>query len=191
MISYLFKDGICFWGAMQILALLVSLLLVLRQVRLQNKVHLITSVNILLTKWRSEMYLKARRHVCENYSPDRTEFDHASSLVAGFFEEIGVYWKKGVIDEDILWEFFSDQTVSYWAILKNQLLTIRKELDDSFFNNFISFYQRVQIICKKKKLPHSDLTAEEISKVIKGEMNNIQYLEISQDLSIKADFTTD
>ena len=58
------QDGNWFWGMSQFIVITISLILILRQLRIQADAHLVNSLTTLEYRWKSQLMLKARRITC-------------------------------------------------------------------------------------------------------------------------------
>ena len=58
------QDGSWFWGMSQFIVITISL--ILRQLRIQADAHLVNSLTTLEYRWKSQLILKARRITCGN-----------------------------------------------------------------------------------------------------------------------------
>lgn len=178
------QNGEWFWAMCQFLVVSITLLLILRQLRLQNDSHLTTAFASFESRWNSRMMLQARRLVCERYAPNATNVEQALAQVAYFFEELGVYCKRRILDEEVLWEIYSFQIENYWVMGKNGISCFRKEFgDQTFFRNYESLYFRMREINVKKGAPADERTSQDLADFIFHELQIIEFIEFNQDTS--------
>ncbi len=139
---YIFsEEGAWFWVMCQSLVVTITLVFILRQLKIQGSAHLVNSITVLDNRWKSQIMLKARRLTCEKYRPDRTSVDQATAQICYFFEEIGIYCKRSILDLETVWEIYSYDIEHYWMITKNGIHHLRKKKNDpTYYKNFQNLY---------------------------------------------------
>lgn len=178
-ISHIFStNGSWFWDMSQFFVITISLILIIRQLRLQRDAHLVNSLATLDARWKSQLMLKARKKTCEQYSPDSKTVNQYAAQILYFFEELGMYMEKNIMTIDVIWEIYSYDIEHYWPITKNGILSLRKKSNDSsYYSNFEKLYNSIQKYNKKMKTPFTERTAEEIADFITGEKQNILFID--------------
>ncbi len=64
--------------------------------------------------------------------------------VMGFFDSMGFYTQRRVIDMDTIWNEFSWEVLHYWPALRSYIKKIRTEEGDSeFYENFEWLYNKI------------------------------------------------
>lgn len=186
MINQIFsQEGEWFWTMCQFFAVTITLLLILRQIRLQNDSHLVNSFALLEDRWNSLMMLQARRLACDRFRPGITSIEQPVSHIGYFFEEIGVYCKRGILDKDIVWEIYSYHIEHYWIMAKNGILSFRRDVrDDTFYKNFEYLYHEMCRIGQIKGAPNYEKTSEDIAGFIAYELGIIEFIERAKEASI-------
>jgi hypothetical protein len=173
-----------FWLMCQFFAVSITLLFILRQIRLQNDSHLINSFACLESRWNSIMMQQARRMTCERYGPDITSIDQPTSHVGYFFEELGIYCKRGILDKDIVWEIYSFHIEHFWIMAKNRITCFRRDRrDETFYKNFEHLYHEMLAINRKKGAPIHEKTSEDIASFIAYELGIIEFIEHTRELN--------
>jgi hypothetical protein len=177
-------EGDWFWLMCQFLAVSITLIFILRQIRLQKDSHLVNSFTCLENRWNSIMMIQARRRTCERYRPGMTSITQPTAHVCYFFEELGVYCKRGILDKGIVWEIYSFDIEHYWIMVKNSILCFRRDLgDETFYNNFEFLYQEMLLMNRKQGAPLREKTSEDIASFIAYELGIIEFIESTRELS--------
>src|SRR3990172_10856986 len=96
-----------FWAMLQFFAVAVSLWFIYRQIRLQAQANMLQALEALADKWNGEFLLQCRHEACSKYPRENLKIGNADSAVLGFFEDLGLYYKKGVFDIETVWERYS------------------------------------------------------------------------------------
>jgi len=186
MINQIFSQtGEWFWTMCQFLAVTITLLLILRQIRLQNDSHLVNAFALLESRWNSLMMLQARRMSCERYRPGITSIEQPIAHIGYFFEEIGIYCKRGILDKEVVWEIYSYHIEHYWVMAKNGVLSIRRSLrDETFYKNFEALYYEMSKVSKSKGAPTHEKTSEDIAEFIVYELGVVEFIERAKETSV-------
>ncbi|MEZ4830047.1 MAG: hypothetical protein R3C61_27755 [Bacteroidia bacterium] len=126
--AFLFTDW--FWAMAQFLLIGISFYFIYRQVRLQSKAHIITSIDIIYNRWSTEAMLKARHQVCQRWLDGENSFDSISEYIAEYFEELGIYTKAKVLSKKEMWDVQSWNIELYYSMFKEQIKSHRIKLGD-------------------------------------------------------------
>jgi|GEM_PF-1322977 len=165
-----------FWVMCQFIAVTCTLVFIVRQIKIQNDSHLVTSFASFEERWNSQMMLKARKQVCFGYKPDNVAVDATTHHVGLFFEELGVYCSKGVLNRDIVWEIYSFEIEHYWLMTRNAIYSFRKKQNDNtFYYNFERLHQHMKNIGVKKKAPMHERTQDDIQRFIEHELERVHF----------------
>jgi hypothetical protein len=142
-------DSVWFWGAVQAIGVITTLLMIYRQVRIGQLSSMLEALNQLEKKWTSPGMLNARKQICEGYQKLATrgskELDVSSNTVLVFFEEIGLLYSLRILSRDLLWERLSYNIVHYWQLIEPKVQEMRaSENDETFYDKFenIAFHMR-------------------------------------------------
>jgi hypothetical protein len=182
------QAGEWFWTMCQFFVVSITLFLILRQIRLQNDSHLVNSFACLESRWNSLMMLQSRRLTCERFKPNITSMEQPTAHLGYFFEEIGVYCRRGILDKEVIWEMYSFHIEHYWIMAKNSILCFRKECGDgTFYKNFEYLYNEMLQISRKKGAPTHEKTSEDIVGFIGYELGIVEFLEHTKELSVSKD----
>src|SRR5690349_3258245 len=122
------------------------------------------------------MMLHARRELCAGYRHDNDVVDGTMHHLCLFFEELGVFSSKKVLNSDIVWEIYSFEIEHYWAMTQNAINSFRKEQrDETFYYNFERLYRRTRKLGAKKGAPAHDRTSGDIVKFIAHELKKVEF----------------
>ncbi len=160
----------------QFLVVTVSLFLIYRQLRVQGRNHLISSLDSLDKRWNSDLLINARKVLCENWET-KDSMDPAGQLVAGFFEELGVYVRQDILSKDVVWEIYSHYIEHYWSMLAPPINKVRSTMrDPTSYTNFESLYNTMISHSKKKGAPEFMRTEEQIRHFSRAELAAVRLL---------------
>jgi hypothetical protein len=165
-----------FWTMTQCAAVFITLLFILRQVKLQSDSHLVHSFAVFGERWNSRMMLHARRDICLRYRPGDGVVDGTVQHLCLFFEELGAFTAKRVLDPDIVWEIYSFEIEHYWAMVDEAIKRFRKEENDyTFFYHFERLYRQTRKLGKKKGAPAHERTETDIKNFIRHELASVDF----------------
>jgi hypothetical protein len=161
-----------FWVMMQTIVILVSLIFIYRQVRLQRYSNLLQMLIKMRETWDSPQMIRHRQTTCQNHRTGSKKIDAAEGQVLGFFEEMGLLLRKGVLEEEFVWGTHSYFIEHYWSMLQNNIKEYRLATEDSsWFEELETLRKRMGKFAKKKKVSGLDKTEAEIAAFILGEMS--------------------
>lgn len=165
-------DSSWFWGMIQALVIVASLLFICKQIRYQRYGNLLTTLVALDAKWRSKEMIAARQYICENYESKDATISSPEDFVLNFFEEIGLYLKHNVISASLVWDLYSYYIENYWAILSPRITKFHADTDDkTWYENFQELQLKMRKESNKRKVTRKDITEIDIKKFIDGEMS--------------------
>ncbi|HMK06593.1 MAG TPA: hypothetical protein VK476_03625 [Flavobacterium sp.] len=177
--SFLFTEW--FWAFWQFLAIVVSAILIVRQVKSQQNANLITVFNALETRWESEMMLKARLLVCVRYLRDLTndvkaQVSGEAVYVSNFFEELGIDLKYKILPEDLIWEHYRYLIIPYYTLLKSKTAMYQQEKQEaSTFSLFGFLYKRMLAVSQLNGENFKDLEVGEVLDFLSGELDRLKF----------------
>jgi len=88
--------------------------------------------------------------------------------VIDFFEDMGLFLRRGYLDEELLWSTFGYYGVRWWAACKNYILEERKKQNDStLFTDFEALAERFRALDIKEKL--AEPTSSELQSFLQDE----------------------
>ena len=133
------------WSIIRTFIVIASVFLVVRQFRLQRVSLMASTLDSLNNRWESQNMMQARRETCENFGDGHCHLNRPEEAVCTFFEEIGLYVKKGVISSDAVWELYSYSIENYWRLLEPSVKSLRVDYNDK------SYYERFEKLNTRMK----------------------------------------
>jgi len=147
------------------------------QLQLQSKAHLVNAFAVMNDRWRSPILLMARMYFCRDWKHNAKRISPAVQQVAMFFEEMGAYCKKGILDLDIAWELYSFEVEHYWVMAENSIISFRTDKKDlSFYRYFEWLYKQMQLVSAKKNAPSNKRMDAEVEDFIQLESETVELL---------------
>jgi len=117
-----------FWTALSTVAVVVSLLAIYRQIRLQTDVKETQQLNELAKDWDSERVLRLRLAVFMGMKGGKPVREIAAAWrIAGFWELVGSLARAGHIGTDMISETLGGDVVFWWAHLAPFIDEVRVE----------------------------------------------------------------
>jgi len=169
MFEYLFsEEAVSIWAALHFVVLVAAGVFTMRQVYLNRRANMLETIQHMNEKWDSDLLLKLRRDACITYLTIRggesrsssLEIDLKQGIVLGFFEELGLYSKKRVFEDEVVWDMFSYYIQHYWAMLEPHIMEFRRSKDDpSWFEKFEYLDERMKKYSLKNACHTTDLLA--------------------------------
>ena len=130
-----------FWTMMGFIALVVSFSMIIRQIKLQNNSNMMNFINSSEDKQRSTEYIQIRKDVCLDST---IKIGVNEECLLSFFEDLGILYKRRVIDLELIWEKFSYYIENYWILLEPNIKEIQKvKSDTTWFENFESLQKAI------------------------------------------------
>ena len=161
-----------FWVMAQTLIIFVSALLIYDQVRAQRYANIIQMLAKMRETWDSSPMLAHRRTTCENHRVGSKKISVAEGQVLGFFEEMGLLCRKGVLDDEFVWATYSYFIEHYWSMLETNIKEYRLTTkDNSWYEEVEGLRNMVAKFSLKKNVSASDKTDLEITTFIDGELS--------------------
>jgi hypothetical protein len=159
------------WAMLQFVAVAITIIFVIRQLYHQRVSNLLSILNNFNSRWNSDKMIQSRQHICKEYKSSHLEILAPEEDVLAFFEEMGLYLKKGVLDEESIWNMYSYLIVHYWAILIQKIKKMRAdESDNTYFDKFEYLLNRMNRFTQRSNSPKITPTESDISKFIYGEL---------------------
>jgi hypothetical protein len=162
-------DSQWFWTMVAGLAAAIGLGFIYQQIRLQVLGTMMNTLATFNDRWKSAEMVTARKNICEHYlgggvcSPDSAE------KVAGFFEEMGLYTERKVLDSAIVWELYGQYVESYWAILLARIEELRK-LDETAYRCFQRLNKRALSGDRKEGILPQNVSADQLRRFANSEI---------------------
>lgn len=166
------------WVMIQAVVVSATLLLILRQLTLQRNSHVVNTIASLDEAWKSEIMIYSRHYSCSTFSLDKEDLGLCEAEVCTFFEKLGVYRNLNVLSMELIWEIYSYYIENYWQIFQKSITCMRVEYRDyTYYTNFEELYKEVVKINKKKGVPNTQKTNDQLNEFIAGELQNTNFLD--------------
>jgi hypothetical protein len=159
-----------FWTMMGFLALVFSFYFLIKQIKIQNSANMMSFINVTESKWRSDEFVEIRKKVCAKQT---NRIDKEEETLLSFFEDLGILYKRRIVDIDIIWEKFSYYIENYWQILEPNIIEFQKESNDStWFQNFENLYsETIKYSAKKTNNKKYSISREKNLKFRQSEIS--------------------
>jgi hypothetical protein len=106
-----------------------------------------------------------RRSLAEHFLSSRPEIPER---VLDFFEDIGLFLRRGYLDEELAWDTFGFYTVRWWAVCKGYILEERRRQNDStLFTDFEDLAKR--FLTRDAKAGLTEATPSDLQQFLKDE----------------------
>ncbi|MEW5873066.1 MAG: hypothetical protein AB1894_27655 [Chloroflexota bacterium] len=139
------------WAMVQTITIVISLVVIGIQLRIQTGSHIVTSIQTIEERWNSEPMLRARNTVCRRWQDGKKDFDPLAEQISEFFEDLGVYARNHVLSSQVLWEVFSWNIQHYYCLFSDGIRDKRNEFhDDTLYDQFEHLFNRLNRINRKK-----------------------------------------
>jgi hypothetical protein len=161
-----------FWTMVQAIAVVVTLIIINLQLRIHRNANLLDTFATLENRWNSQYMLQARRKVCDMHDKDqKLRIGGRLALVLDFFEDIGFYLDRKVLDHEVVWHKWSQTVEYYWLMFKPHIERFRKETGyKSWYGRFESLNQMMAKIAKKEGIPFGTKSKADIDKFVSTEI---------------------
>ena len=172
--------GTWIWTIVQTGVVGLSAWFVVRQLRLQRIATMATTLQALDKRWRSHDMLTARRGACAYFGSGEAHINRPEEAICGFFEEIGMYVRKGVLPLDVVWDTYSQSIEHYWAIFTTHVHKMRQDLGDkTFYDQFERLNGQLRWHGRCRRLRHFQFRdpAINLDSFVQAEQQAITYYE--------------
>jgi len=119
-----------FWEFAGVLILVISVFLVLSQLRLQRYAHVVSATEILVSKFESERMLKLRLSTCLGLIENRDYYGSDLETLLEFFDRVAAYEAQGALPIPVIWETFSWHFEFYYFLSTSKVAAVRIEYND-------------------------------------------------------------
>lgn len=166
-----------FWAFWQFIAVVLTLVLIWKQVKqqteshksiekqvklqtkeveIQTASHVVQTVCTIQERWCSETMQRVRLEVCTEWENGKRDFDGACEYIACFFEELGTFVKIKAIPIETMWDMQSWNIEYYWGMFKTGILKIRKNYKEPVYSDFEGLFRVMREISDAKGAPSVD-----------------------------------
>jgi len=159
-----------FWSMAQFAAVVISLIFIYRQIKVHRQRNMLQAMASFDQKWGSNDFLAYRIATCERYDLGILKISRTEGEVLGFFEDLGIYLRRKVFDEKLVWDKYSYYVEHYWLMYEKHISEYRaRENDSSWYDQFEYLNDEMKRHATKMKIKYEARTKEDIKLFIKGE----------------------
>ena len=164
-----------FWLMLQCLTLVITLILVYRQVRHMRDANMLQALGGLDERWKSAEFRSFRVAACQRYGDGDLHIGRLEGEVLSFFESLGVYLRRRVFDKEILWEKYSYYVEHYWIIFRDHVEEFRTKSGDTTWYDQFQYLDRRMSSCAKKRGIHNygKKTQQNMETFVRGETDGV------------------
>ncbi len=164
-----------FWTMLSTIAVIVSLLAIFRELRLQTAVKETQQVNEVLSEWESERLSRQRLRLYEGIRDgEPTITINAAWRIAAFWEKVGSLVRVGHMDREMLIDNGGSDSVMFWVLLGDFVHEARRERSTpTAFENFEWLAGVVDSSRHDVAYLHRPLTPEKLADLIDDETTYI------------------
>jgi hypothetical protein len=136
-----------------VIAAFVGIWTVFEQRKISKANSTVALLKQLDDEWQSAKMLRARAGLATALlTPDGDpEKGWDLQTVMNFFENCGFLVKKGLLDDEAIWNAHSEIAVLYWEELQDEISKVRQH-DQSYWENYKTLYERLDKIGQKRKV---------------------------------------
>ncbi len=173
MLKFFGPDSEWLWSMIQALSVIISLPFIYYQLKSQRESLSMEKFSELHQRWNSPDLLKARFYVCEVASQGNPnlEISNNEGLILDFFEELGLYQSKKLLNVNDVWELYSYYIENYWHLLKPNVYEFRINDNHTWYNNAEKLYNISVKISNKKGVKYPIGSNEKFEKFIQSELD--------------------
>lgn len=164
------NDSQWFWAMAQFVAVLITLMFICRQIRLQRMGNSLTTLAQFASRWSSQEMLEARTAVCRATCDNAPYSSQAAERISSFFEEIGLYVREDVFDLTIVWELYGAYVEHYWPLLRPRIADIQ-DRDATAYANFEGLHKQIKKLSKKRGAPSEPFSEEQLIEFAREELD--------------------
>ena len=157
------QNSAWFWTMVQGIAVSLTLIFIAFQLRGQNRqlksqndqlqaqmqatgLQILTSLD---ARWNSKEMIKARRTLCKDFKDAEKTTTTEQVFVLSFFEDIGLFLKRGVLDHEMIWDKWSHYIEGYWLMCKSEVMGCRIN-DPTWYDKFEFLAKEMRNFADKK-----------------------------------------
>jgi hypothetical protein len=106
-----------------------------------------------------------RKSLAEHFLSSRPEIPER---VLDFFEDLGLFLRRGYLDEELAWDTFGFYAVRWWAVCRGYILEERRRQNDStLFTDFDELTKR--FLARDAKAGLTEATPSDLQQFLKDE----------------------
>jgi hypothetical protein len=168
------SNAVWFWVMAQFFVILISLLFIYRQIKVQSLANMLRSLESMNKRWNSDEVVIGRQLISQKYGTDDKSINRYEELVLSFFEELALYVKTGVFDLPTVWELYSYNIEHYCPLTEPLIKEFRSSTNDqTYFSNFEYLYKRIIEHSKKQGAKGEIKSGVDLKKFTQGELQRL------------------
>jgi hypothetical protein len=162
-------DSQWFWSFAQFVTVLIGLVFIYHQLKLQRMANSLSSLAEFENSWKSQEMMAARQEICGNVCDPKGGGTQSAERISCFFETLGLYLSRKVFDRAIIWELYSYYVEHYWPILKPKITEMRKG-DPTIYTAFEALHDKMRVFSEKRGAPSHEKSPEMLLEFAKSEL---------------------
>ena len=160
-----------FWAMTQTVAVILTLILIYKQIRIQTSSHVVQTLQTIHARWSEEPMRWARFKVCSSYLDDKFEFGGEADYIAEFLEELGGYIKIRAVTPDAMWDAQSWNIEHYYCMFKSGIERSRLTFhDEKLYENTESLFHAMAAHSKRRGTNSSQRGVEDLRRFAEYEV---------------------
>jgi hypothetical protein len=167
--QFLMEDW--FWAMTQAIGVILTLIVIYKQIRIQTSSHVVQTLQAIHTRWTEEPMRWARFKVCSSYLDGKFEFGGEADYIAEFLEELGGYIKINAVTRDAMWDAQSWNIEHYYCMFKSGIERSRLTFhDDNLYENTESLFRAMAEHSKQRGATSSQRGDEDLRRFAQYEV---------------------
>lgn len=164
-----------FWSFVNSVLLLLSILFIRRQLRIQGYAHNLQSMFALKSRWDSGEMTIARQEVCTHHAANGL-WNRPEEFIAMFFEDLGGYVLQGALPMRLVWSAYSYEVEHYWPMFEREIRNTRTQRNDkTLYTDFEKLHSRCKLYSRwQNRWSFSEIPID-IDDFVKSETQKLDY----------------
>ena len=140
---------------------------------------MLQTLGALDARWHSAIMLDARKYACEKRLDPGRRIKRKHGLVLGFFEDLGLYLKRHVVDREPVWDKWSYYIERYWEMYREWIDVFRQETGDTtWYDKFEYLKNEMDKESRSKGLQTPKINSADLAKFARGETETETFHQI-------------
>ncbi len=164
---YLFKESADFWIILQTLAIIGSLIYIIRQTWISKLANTVNAIRDYRNEWDSSSMEKSRIECCKSSELfNSTTTTKNEARIMNFYESLGLSLKYQVVDKNYVYHEFGYYIEYFWLLFKDKINDSRmRDGDETLYEYFEYLNKKMKKIAGNKYI-YGDKSEEEIKRFI-------------------------
>ena len=167
-----------FWTMVQSIGVLVTLAAIYSQIRLQRHANMLPLFAHLEERWWSERMVGARERACLRFldpsARDDSTLTADEDAILTFLEDVGLYIKRGILDERLVWEKLSHLIDQYWQMLEPRVAGERR-VDKTYFSH-VAFLRARMLRISDRQGAQSRHDPASLTALVAADLQRLRHL---------------